>query len=263
MRLKRRVWEILDVAKPGDVPSRVFNVFILSLIFLNLVAVIIESIREIEQRYEMFLHWFEIFSLVVFSIEYLARLWSCVSRPEYSSSITGRLRFMARPMSIIDLFAVLPFYLPFVHADLRFVRALRLFRIFRVAKLGRYSSSVRLFGRVFKTSKEELLITLMVLILLVLISSSFMYFAENEAQPDKFPNIPSTMWWSVVTLTTVGYGDVYPVTSLGKLFAAIISITGIGMFALPTGILGANFVQEIQRQKFKRRICPHCGKEIE
>jgi voltage-gated potassium channel len=90
-----------------------------------------------------------------------------------------------------------------------------------------------------------------------------MYFAENEAQPDKFPDIPSTMWWSVVTLTTVGYGDVYPVTSLGKLFAAIISITGIGMFALPTGILGANFVQEIQRQKFNQRVCPHCGKEIE
>ena len=170
---------------------------------------------------------------------------------------------MARPMTIIDLFAVLPFYLSFVHTDLRFLRALRLFRIIRVAKLTRYSTSVRLFGRVFKESKEELVITLVVMILLIVMSSSFMYFAEHEAQPDKFSDIPSTMWWSVVTLTTVGYGDVYPVTTLGKLFASLISIAGIGMFALPTGILGANFVAQLQKRKPDKRICPHCGKEIE
>jgi voltage-gated potassium channel len=263
MKLKQRVWEILDVAKPGDVLSRTFNIFILTLISLNVVAVIIGSVKLIEERYERFLYWFEIFSLAVFSIEYIARVWSCVSRKEYSKPITGRLRFMAKPMSLIDLLAVLPFYLPFVHTDLRFIRALRLFRIFRVAKLGRYSTSARLFGRVFKDSKEELVITFMVMILLIVMTSSFMYFAENEAQPDKFPDIPSTMWWSVVTLTTVGYGDIYPVTTLGKFFAALVSILGIGMFALPTGVLGANFVQEIQKQKSNKKVCPHCGKEIE
>jgi len=263
MNVKRRVWEILDVAKPGDIPSRVFELFIITLIFLNVVAVTIGSVRLIEERYETFLYRFEVFSVIVFCVEYVARVWSCVSHKEYSNSITGRLRFMVKPMSMIDLLAVLPFFLTFVHTDLRFIRALRLFRIFRVAKVGRYSTSVRLFGRVFKDSKEELVITFMVMILLIIMSSSFMYFAENEAQPDKFPDIPTTMWWSVVTLTTVGYGDVYPVTTLGKFFAAIVSIMGIGMFALPTGILGANFVQEIQKQKSKKRVCSHCGAEIE
>ena len=105
--------------------------------------------------------------------------------------------------------------------------------------------------------------TVVVMILLIVMSSSFMYFAEHEAQPDKFSDIPSTLWWSVVTLTTVGYGDVYPVTALGKLFASLISIAGIGMFALPTGILGANFVAQIQKRKPDKRICPHCGTEIE
>lgn len=260
--LKHRVWEILDIAKPGDVPSKVFNIFILTLIFLNVVAVVVGTVKPIEDRYERFFHWFEVFSVIVFSIEYIARVWSCVSRPEYSGPVAGRLRFIVKPMSLIDLFAVLPFYLMFVHTDLRFLRALRLFRVFRVAKLGRYSSSIRLFGRVFKNKKEELVITAMMMILLIIMASSFMYFAEHEDQPDKFPDIPSTMWWSVVTLTTVGYGDVYPITALGKILASIISILGIGMFALPTGILAVSFVEEIQMQKSKKAVCPHCGKEI-
>lgn len=263
MRLRQRVWEILDVAKPGDLYSRVFNVFILILIFLNVLAVIIGTVKPIQERYELAFHWFEVFSITVFSIEYIVRVWSCVSRKEYSNPVVGRLRFMAKPMSIIDLFAVLPFYMAFVPFDLRFIRALRLFRLFRIAKLGRYSSSVRLFGRVFRNKKEELIITIMVMLLLVVLASSSMYYAENEAQPDKFPDIPATMWWSVVTLTTVGYGDIYPITPLGKFLGMIIAILGIGMFALPTGILGASFVEEIQKQKSKRAVCPHCGKEIE
>jgi voltage-gated potassium channel len=260
--LKHRVWEILDVAKPGDVPSKVFDVFILALIFLNVVAVIAGTVKPIEDRYERVFHWFEVFSVMAFSVEYLARVWSCVSRAEYAGPAAGRLRFMAKPMSLIDLLAVLPFYLAFVNTDLRFLRALRLFRIFRVAKLGRYSSSFRLLGRVFKNKKEELVITAMMMALLIVIASSFMYFAENEDQPDKYPDIPSTMWWAVVTLTTVGYGDVYPITALGKFLASIISILGIGMFALPTGILAVGFVEELQKQKANNVVCPHCGKEI-
>jgi voltage-gated potassium channel len=261
--LKHRTWEILDIAKPGDVPSRVFDIFILALIFLNVVAVIVGTVKPFEERFESLFHWFEVFSVIVFSIEYLARVWSCVSRAEYSTPVAGRLRFMIKPMSLIDLLAVLPFYLAFLHTDLRFIRALRLFRIFRVAKLGRYSSSIRLFGRVFKNKKEELVITAMMLVLLVIMASAFMYFAEHEDQPDKFQDIPSTMWWAIVTLTTVGYGDVFPITALGKILGAIISILGIGMFALPTGILAVSFVEEIQKHKTKKGVCPHCGKEIE
>ena len=263
MNLKQRVWGFVDVAKPGDALGRAFDIFIISLILLNVVAVIIGTMKSVHERYATVLHWFEVFSVGVFSIEYLARVWSCVSLKDYSKPITGRMRFMLKPMSILDLFAILPFYFSFVDIDLLFIRAFRLFRIFRIAKLGRYTSSVRLFGRVFKNKKEELVLTMMVMVLLIVMASSLMYFAESEAQPEKFPDIPSTMWWSVMTLTTVGYGDVYPITALGKFLASLIAILGIGMFALPTGILGASFVEEIQKQKSKEIVCRHCGKEIE
>jgi voltage-gated potassium channel len=267
MNLKKRIWEILEVDRPGDERGRVFDVFvfdifILALILLNVIAAILGTVKSVEARFQSSLRWFEVFSVVVFTIEYLARVWACVSQIEYSRPVIGRLRFMLRPIAIIDLLAVLPFYLTFLTADLRFLRALRLFRLFRVAKLGRYSSSLRLFGRVFRSKKEELLVTMMVMLLMVIMSASFMYFAENEAQPDKFSDIPSTVWWAVMTLTTVGYGDIFPITPLGKLLTMVIAILGIGMFALPVGIFGAGFVEEIQKQKAEKTICPHCGKEI-
>jgi len=265
MKLKKRIWEILEVDRLGEERGRVFDafdIFILSLILLNVIAVILGTVKSIEDRFQSALRWFEIFSVAIFTIEYLARIWACVSQSGYSHPVLGRLRFMFRPMAIIDLLAVLPFYLTFFTADLRFIRALRLFRLFRVAKLGRYSSSVRLFGRVFKNKKEELFVTAMVMMLMIIMSASFMYFAENEAQPDKFPDIPSTVWWSVMTLTTVGYGDVFPVTPLGRGLAMVIAILGIGMFALPVGIFGAGFVEEIQKQKAGKTVCPHCGEVI-
>jgi voltage-gated potassium channel len=156
MDLKKRAWEILEVDRPGDVRGRVFDVFdifILMLILLNVIAVILGTVKSVEERYQSALRWFEVFSVAVFTIEYLGRLWACVSQSEYSRPVIGRLRFMLRPMTIIDLLAFLPFYLTFFTADLRFIRALRLFRLLRMAKLGRYSSSVRLFGRVFKNKK--------------------------------------------------------------------------------------------------------------
>ncbi len=266
MELKQRIWEILEADSPGDRPGRIFDIFdifILTLIFLNVVAVILESVKSIEGRVQPAFYWFELFSVSVFTVEYLARVWACVSQSKYSHPVFGRLRFIVQPMSIIDLVAVLPFYLTFFTADLRFVRVLRLFRIFRVAKLGRYSSSVRLFARVLRSKKEELFITVMVMLFLIVMSAALMYFAENEAQPDKFPDIPTATWWAVMTLTTVGYGDIYPVTQLGRALAMVISILGVGMFALPTGILGAGFVEEIQKRKTRKVICPHCGKEIE
>jgi voltage-gated potassium channel len=261
--LKRRAWQILDVARPGDAVSRAFDFFILTLVLLNVIAVILETVEPLGARYAAAFRRFEVFSVAVFTVEYLARLWSCVSRPEYARPVAGRLRFALRPMSLVDLLAVLPFYLEFVWVDLRFVRVLRLLRIFRVAKLGRYSSSVGLLGRVVRKNKEELVVTFALMALLVVLASSCMYFAEHEAQPDKFPDIPSAMWWSIVTLTTVGYGDVYPLTPLGKFFAGVISILGIGMFALPTGILGASFVEELQREKAGGALCPHCGQRLD
>ncbi len=262
MKIQKRIWEITEVAKPGDSVSKYFDIFILTLITLNILAVILESVESLEQRYRTIFQVFELFSVVVFTVEYLARVWSCAVTPQFAKPVSGRIRFMLKPLSLIDLLSVLPFYLTFISIDLRFVRLLRLMRIFRVAKLTRYSSSIRLMGRVFKDKKEELILTFILMMGLVVVVSSFMYFAEHDAQPDKFPDIPSSMWWSVVTLTTVGYGDIYPITTLGKIFAAISAILGIGMFALPTGILGASFIEELQKEKMERCVCPHCGEEL-
>lgn len=261
---KKRVWQIMEVAKTGDKTSRAFDIFILSLIFLNVLAVIVGTVESIQVKYGLLLNWFEIVSVAVFTVEYLGRLWSCVMTAEYRGPVRGRFRFATSPMALIDLLAILPFYLPFIGLDLRFVRVLRLLRIVRIAKVGRYYSSLRLIGAVFREKKEELVLTTALMAMLLVMSASVMYYCENAAQPENFPSIPGTLWWAVVTLTTVGYGDVFPVTIAGKFVASIIAILGIGMFALPTGILGAGFVEAIQKSKAKAQIqkCPHCGKEI-
>ena len=258
LRVRTRLYEILDVAGKGDRASRAFDLFIVLLIGLNVVALVLETVQPIAARWQAFFDVFEFISVIVFSAEYILRLWSCVTNPKYVSPVTGRVRFALTPMALIDFLAVAPFYLPFIGVDLRFVRAVRLFRLFRIAKVARYSTALRTLGRVFVAKKEELVVTLFVLFLLLLMASCTVYFA----QPDAFSSIPEAMWWGVATLRTVGYGDVYPVTPLGKIIAACVAILGIGMFALPTGILGAGFVEEVQKRKKTRITCPHCGEDL-
>lgn len=263
MKLQNRIWKIVEVAEPGDKLSRIFDISILALITLNVVAVVIGSVQSIQERLSVFLDMFEVVSVAVFTIEYIARLWSCTTDPRFQGGIKGRVLFAVHGMSIIDLLAILPFYLPFWGVDLRILRVLRLLRIVRIAKIGRYYPSLNLIRDVFKAKKEELILTSFLMGLLLIVSSSVLYYCENEVQPETFSSIPATMWWAVATLTTVGYGDMYPVTLLGKFCASIIAILGIGMFALPTGILGAGFVEALQKKKVLNKNCPHCGKEIE
>lgn len=261
MITKQRCWELLQVAKPGDRIGRRLDIFLLTLIGLNIVAVIVGSVDWVEKRYAAELQAFEIFSVGIFTLEYVARVYSCVADPLYSHPIFGRLRYMMRPLAIIDLVAVLPFYFPFSGLDLRFARMFRLFRIFRVAKLGRYSTAWRMVGGVLRKQRQELAICAFVMVLLILMSASIMYFIETEAQPEKFSDIPSAMWWAVATLTTVGYGDVYPVTPLGKVVGSLIQISGLAFFALPTAVIGAGLVEEF-RSRRRGTICPHCGGEL-
>jgi voltage-gated potassium channel len=262
MNLRRRTWEVVEAAKPGDTVSRVFDILLLSLILLNVVAVILGSIQPLQERWGEFFRGFEIASVLVFTTEYLIRLWSCTIDPRFHRPIVGRIRYSVKVMPFIDLVAILPFYLPFFGVDLRSVRVLRLLRILRIAKMGRYYSSFNLIKRVLSDKKEELILTSAMMGLLLVVSSSLLYYCENEVQPDIFSSIPATMWWAIATLTTVGYGDMYPITLMGKFLAGIIAILGIGMFALPTGILGAGFVEAIQQNKVAEKTCPHCGKVI-
>lgn len=209
------------------------------------------------------LRYFEVFSVAVFTVEYLARLWVCTLDPRYGGAVRGRLRYARTPLAVIDLLAILPFYLPFfVAMDLRYLRALRLFRLFRILKMARYSVSLAIMARVVVRSREELLSTLFSAAVLLVIAASLMYHVEHDAQPGLFTSIPASMWWGVATLTTVGYGDMYPITPLGKLLAAMMAVVAVGAFALPAGILSSGFMEEIQALRRARqgtRHCPHCG----
>ncbi len=262
-QIKRKVYLLLDPKDGGTKWDRVINTLIVTLIIVNTAAVILETVDSINLEYKDLLRTFEIFSVTIFSIEYLLRLWSITASEAYKGRFAGRLKYMISTAAIIDILAIIPFYLPLlISFDLRFIRILRLIRFFRFFKIGRYLNASRVMSNVFKEKKEELFLSFIITLFLIIIASSVMYYAEHDAQPEKFSSIPETMWWSVATLTTVGYGDTYPITALGKFLTACISILGIGMFALPAGILASGFSDEFKKVKPHKNVCPHCGKEL-
>ena len=253
-RIKLTIYDVLVDVEVDKTLERRLAIALMILIVANGLAVMLETVKFLDQRYSSIFYGFEIFSVTIFSIEYILRLWVATLDPKYGGSIKGRLRYMVSPMALIDLAAILPFYLPLaVTIDLRVLRLLRLFRLFRLFKMTRYVESLRTFHRVFVAKKEELLITALMIFILLVFASSAMYDVENEAQPDKFPNIPETIWWGVVTLTTIGYGDVYPVTPTGKIIGGVIAFLGIGLFALPAGILASGFTEESRRHQDRDR----------
>lgn len=241
--LKRIIFNILS-----ETISNPVNVFISILIILNVIFVIIGTVKPIEIRIKNFLEFFETFSVIAFTIEYILRVWSCTVIKEYSHPFKGRLKYITRPLLMVDLLAILPYYIPMVFPiDMRFIRILRIFRVLRILKIERYSKALQLIIDVVKEKSSELFSTLIAIFTLLTIISSFMYYIE----PQTFENIPSAMWWGIVTLTTVGYGDVYPITPLGKVIGAILALLGVGLFGLPAGILASGFIEKIQKSKNK------------
>ena len=262
--LKERIYEIMEMSSPDNVSSRIFHGFMVTLIFLNVMAVTLETVKSLSSTYAHYFNAFEMGSIAIFTGEYVLRWWACTADKKFESPVKGRIRFLMTPLALIDLMAILPFYLPMVFPlDLRFIRVLRLFRVFRVFKMGRYSESFKTLSNVLKAKKEDLAVTVFSVLTLLQIASSLMYYAEHSAQPDLFSSIPAAMWWGVTTLTTVGYGDMFPVTILGKILGAIIALLGIGLFALPAGVLASGFAEEIQAKKRTQKTCPHCGRELE
>ena len=256
---KQRIWEILEISKENDKQSKVFDYFISILIGLNVVAIILETEKNLFGEYESFFRYFEIVSVLIFSAEYLLRLWSCVSVEEYQHPIFGRIKYTFSLMAIIDLIAIAPFYMTFIVTDTRILRVLRFLRILRMTKHSKYSKTFHIITNIIYKKRSELLTSLILMFSLLLICSTGVYFAENEAQPEKFSSIPSSMWWAVATLTTVGYGDIFPITSIGKLLGSISAIFGIGLFALPAGLLASGFSDELEKEK---KYCPHCGEKL-
>lgn len=234
--------------------------FLYILIVVNVVALILESYQEIQHDYQYILDIIEVFSVVIFTIEYFLRIWS--ADLDNKSPFKSRLKFIFSPLGIIDLLAILPFYLPLLMViDLRVVKILRLFRLLRIFKLSRFSKSLKTISQVFKETKADLSITLFITFILLVLSSTLMYYVEKDVQPTKFATIGHAFWWSVATLTTVGYGDVYPLTAIGKVLSALTALIGIGFVALPTGIISSAFVDKLQKKRLKEILCtcPNCG----
>jgi voltage-gated potassium channel len=242
---KQRVHEILEVAGPGDKASRVFDIALVSLIAANVLAAIIETVPEVGGPCARAFHVFELVSVSFFLVEYVLRLWSCTTSSNYPGALLGRLKKAGEPMMVIDLVAILPSLLPMLFAfDLRVVRALRLLRVMRIFRTSRYSQALQVLGRVISRKKAELSVTVFVVGILLIVFSSLMYIAEHDAQPEKFRSIPDAMWWAVAALSTVGYGDIYPITAIGRVLGTIVALLGIGMFALPAGVLASGFSEE-------------------
>jgi voltage-gated potassium channel len=259
-KIRRKVFEVVEASAGDSFLKKLFDYFIISLIILNTLFYIFETVDSFAEKYNRIFGILETFSVVVFTLEYVLRLWTCTFMEKYKRPFIGRIKYAFSLFALIDLFAFLPFYLyTLTHVDLIFIRVLRLFRFIRLFKLGRYSDAMQVFGRVLKSKKEELVLTITISLVLIVVSASFIYIAEHDVQPDKFRNIPESMYWSVTTLTSVGYGDIYPVTIIGKILTSLISLVGVGMIALPTGILASAFSKEIKKTK---SVCPHCGKEI-
>ena len=251
--IKHRLYEILEIIRENDRISRYFQIFLITLIILNVLAVILESVRTLLEQHFMLFLAFEVFSVAVFTIEYVIRLWVCTENPEYQRPFWGRIRYALTPVALIDLVAIIPFYLPLlIPVDLRFLRILRLTRIFRGLKLVRYSDAFDFLSRALKREKYVIMVILLILTVMFIFASALMYYAEYDAQPAAFASIPHAMWWAIVTLTTVGYGDILPVTVQGKVLGAIIAVVGIGMFALPAGVIAAGFIEEIKSGKNAR-----------
>ena len=247
---RRRIYEILETASKGDIVSRVVDIILVTLILLSVLAIVLESVQAINKKYYVLFYWFEVFSVSVFTIEYVLRIWSSVESPDNlagnNSKLKARIKHIFTFSALIDLLAILPFYFVmfglFSNVDMRFLRA---FRLLRVLKLTRYSAAFDILIKVFKENIRAFGAAFFVLLVVMLLAATGMYYFERDSQPIAFGSILASMWWAFATLTTVGYGDVTPITVGGKVFGALITVLGVGMVALPTAILASAFSEQL------------------
>lgn len=225
-----------------------FDYFMMTCITLSIIELGVETFYDFTTAHHIILTVINNVFIILFTLEYLGRIWvATLLYPELSPG-KARLKFMTSTNGIIDLMAILPFYIPMaMHLDLRALRLLRMTRLLRIFKLHRFNNALYVLSTIIKEKKTDLIMTGFITITLIVISSFTMFFVENEAQPDKFNNIFSALWWAVATLTTVGYGDIYPITDMGRFISGIIALLGIGLIALPTGIISAGFMERIHR----------------
>lgn len=248
--LRERVHIQLDPrAWPGEGLSPT-NTILVGTILLATISAIIGTEPTLLRKFSKTFSVLELSLGFVFAVEYIARLWSVVERrtPRVSPAVE-RLRFVLRPSALLDLFIIVITLVPFLAINVMALRLIRLLRIVRLAKLGRMSSALQLLYGVVSSRKYELMVTLGLASTLLIFGASALYWIEGDLQPDKFGSIPRALWWAVITLTTIGYGDVYPITPSGKFVAGLVAISGIGLIAMPTGILASAFSEAMRKQQ--------------
>ena len=267
--IRKRIYVIMDTEQENpDWAAWLFEFFITALIILSVVSIIAESF--IDNRYagsiaewtermernkslETYFNYFELFTLLVFTFEYFLRIITADYRyPNEKNWLRAAWRFMKSGGGIIDFIAISPFVFHLANVDFRFLRALKISRLLRVFKLNALTRSVGIVGDVFVEKRNELGVTLFVTFIMLLVSSTLMWYVEGSVQPKAFPNIVATFWWAIATLTTVGYGDVFPITAYGKLLSGMIAVLGIGIVALPAGILSSAFIEKLEKEKEKK-----------
>lgn len=246
------VYETFLNEKSRKLSAVIFEWCIISLVFLSVVSVFVDTFQGIPYGVAWTSLYIDIISVAVFTIEYALRVWTAPSRYPDRSPKKARLKYMTSFMALVDLLAILPFYVPvLLPVDLRVLRLVRLLRILRLLKINRYTTALRTVSKVVRSKVNQLVSSMFIMVILLVIASLLIYYFEHPAQPEVFQNAFSGMWWAIVTLTTVGYGDIYPITASGKVLSALVSVLGIGFVAIPTGIISSGFVENIDRRRHR------------
>jgi len=251
--IRRGAYELLDPRawpKPGISPV---NIFIVTAILISIVIAIIDTEASVHAEFGAAFVAIELALGVVFLVEYLCRLWSAAESSDATTAIGKRIKFATTPSAIIDVVVILFMLLPFALEGGAVMRIIRLLRIFTLAKLGRLSRSIQLMTQAIARRRYELFLTFLFAVMMMVCSATALYYAEGKHQPEEFGSIPRALWWSIITLTTVGYGDVSPITGVGKFFAAIVALLGIGLVAMPAGIFAAAFSDAIQQAEKEKK----------
>jgi len=263
MRSRRLLWRaqlfaILHKPEPGNIAARYANYFLAALILVNAAAVAIESVHALQLQWGDMIARLEAVSTALFVIEYVARLWVCVEQGRFSRPVLGRLRYALRPLSLLDLVAIATYWTPW---DLRFLRVARLVRLLKVLHLNEFEAALERLSGSLQRRRELLIVSVTLMMFCVYVSAAMLYHLEHARQPEIFSSIPATFWWACETFTTIGYGDMTPVTAFGRICAALISVFGIGVFALPGAIITAAIIESSAAPNSPEAgmVCEACG----
>lgn len=247
---KKRIFDIIQIGKKNDFASRAFDIFIVAVIFANIAVLFLETFEMLNQFASIF-KGIEAFTIIVFCIEYFLRIWTAEYLYPDKSRPKAVLRFLISFDGIIDLCTILPFFFLSGFVAFRMLRVVRIFHLFRI---NAYYDSFNVITSVLREKRNQIISSVFIILILMMASSLCMYSAEHDVQPEVFNNAFSGMWWSISTILTVGYGDIYPITALGRIMAIIISFLGVGAVAIPTGIISAGFVEQYTQLQNKNRI---------